>query len=115
MQNIIGFVILALIIIFIISSGIRIYNRLVMLNLNVDKNFANIDVLLKQRAEEIPELVKIVKKYMDYEEGLLTKVTELRTKYLNAPNNEGKIKAANELNKAFANIMAVSENYPDLK
>jgi len=115
MQNIIGFVILALIIVFIISSGIRIYNRLVMLNLNVNKNFANIDVLLKQRAEEIPELVKVVKKYMDYEEGLLTKITELRTKYLNATNNEGKIKAANELNKAFANILAVSENYPDLK
>ena len=115
MQNIIGFVILALIILFIITSGVRIYNRLVMLNLNVDKSFANIDVLLKQRADEIPELIKIVKKYMEYEEGLMTKVTELRTKFLNATNNDNKIKTANELNKAFANILAVSENYPDLK
>ena len=115
MPNIIGFVVLALIIVFTVTSAVKIYNRLVMLNQNVDTNFANIDVLLKQRAGEIPELIKIVKKYMEYEEGLLTQVTELRTKYLNAPDNDNKVKAANELNKAFAHILAVSENYPDVK
>ncbi|WP_282057153.1 LemA family protein [Maribacter luteus] len=115
MNNIILIIVLALILVYIVSSGVKIYNRLVMLNQNVDKNFANIDVLLKQRADEIPELVKIVTKYMEYEEGLLTKVTELRTRYLNASNNDNKVKAANEMDKAFAHILAVSENYPDVK
>ncbi|CAZ94488.1 LemA family protein [Zobellia galactanivorans] len=61
MNSIILIIVLALILVYIVSSGIKIYNRLVILNQNVDKNFANIDVLLKQRADEIPELVKIVK------------------------------------------------------
>ncbi|WP_276166941.1 LemA family protein [Zobellia alginiliquefaciens] len=115
MNNIILIIILALILVFIVTSSIKIYNRLVMLNHNVAKNFANIDVILKQRADEIPELVKIVKKYMEYEEDLITKVTSLRTQYLNASKNDDKVKATNELNNTLANIMAVSENYPDLK
>lgn len=54
-------VIFFLIIIGIISYFIRIYNQLVMMRNNVDKTFSNIDVLLKQRADEIPNLVKVVK------------------------------------------------------
>ena len=54
MGIIIAFVILGVIIVGIVSGGVAIYNRLVMLKYNVDKNFANIDVILKQRVDEIP-------------------------------------------------------------
>ncbi|WP_158978225.1 LemA family protein [Cellulophaga sp. L1A9] len=108
-------IIIALIVVFFVRGIISLYNRLVMLKANTDKNFANIDVLLKQRADEVPELVKIVKRYMDYEENLLTKVTELRTQYLSAKSNEEKVLKSNALNKTLASIMVVSENYPELK
>ena len=58
MGIIIAFVILGVIIVGIVSGGVAIYNRLVMLKYNVDKNFANIDVILKQRVDEIPLLPK---------------------------------------------------------
>ena len=57
MGIIIAFVILGVIIVGIVSGGVAIYNRLVMLKYNVDKNFANIDVILKQRVDEIPNLM----------------------------------------------------------
>ncbi|MFR5767516.1 MAG: LemA family protein [Alistipes sp.] len=62
MGIIIAFVILGVIIVGIVSGGVAIYNRLVMLKYNVDKNFANIDVILKQRVDEIPNLIAVVKK-----------------------------------------------------
>lgn len=108
-------IIIALILLFFVRGIVSLYNRLVMLRANTDKNFANIDVLLKQRADEVPELVRIVKGYMRYEENLLTKVTELRTQYLSASDKEEKIKTSNALNKSLASIMVVSENYPELK
>ena len=63
---------------------VGIYNRLVMLRNNVDKAFGNIDVLLKQRADEIPNLIKVVKESMNYESGMMTKLTEMRSAYLAA-------------------------------
>ena len=71
MGIIIAFVILGVIIVGIVSGGVAIYNRLVMLKYNVDKNFANIDVILKQRVDEIPNLIAVVKKTQGYEESLL--------------------------------------------
>ena len=67
MGIIIAFVILGVIIVGIVSGGVAIYNRLVMLKYNVDKNFANIDVILKQRVDEIPNLIAVVKKTQSYE------------------------------------------------
>lgn len=60
------------------------FNRLVMLKYNVDKNFANIDVILKQRVDEIPNLIAVVKKTQGYEESLLNQLTELRTAFLSS-------------------------------
>ncbi|WP_165750516.1 LemA family protein [Cellulophaga sp. Z1A5H] len=108
-------IIIALIVLFFVRGIVSLYNRLVLLRANTDKNFANIDVLLKQRADEVPELVKIVKRYMEYEENLLTKVTELRTQYLEAKTNADKVIKSNALNSALGSIMVVSENYPELK
>ena len=84
MGIIIAFVILGVIIVGIVSGGVAIYNRLVMLKYNVDKNFANIDVILKQRVDEIPNLIAVVKKTQGYEESLLNQLTELRTAFLSS-------------------------------
>ncbi len=114
MYSIISYSILALLAFGLISVAISAYNRLVMIKHNVDKAFANIDVLLKQRADEIPNLIKVVKESMSYEESVLTKLTDLRTSYLNSTNNEEKIGITNEINKLVKSIFAVSENYPEL-
>ena len=115
MENLIGIAIVVLLIIGIFSLIIRIYNRLVMLKFNVDKAFSNIDVLLKQRADEIPNLITTVKEYAAYEEETLEKLTDLRTRFLNASVTEEKVKSYNELTASMAKIFAVAENYPDLK
>ena len=106
MNPLFGLIVIALIFVFLVSSGIRIYNRLILLNQNVDKAFANIDVLLKQRADELPELVKVVKKYMEYEDDVLNRLTAMRAKFMNTSDKNEKVKAYNELTNAFANIMA---------
>lgn len=115
MGIIIAFVILGVIIVGIVSGGVAIYNRLVMLKYNVDKNFANIDVILKQRVDEIPNLIAVVKKTQGYEESLLNQLTELRTAFLSSRSTDEKVQLANEVGKLLNSFSAVSENYPELK
>lgn len=107
--------IIALILILItFSYFIGIYNKIVMLKNNVDKAFMNIDVILMQRAQEIPELVKVASKYMDYEKSVLMDLTNLRTEFLNAKTIDEKIKNASAFSQATKSFFAVSENYPEL-
>lgn len=108
-------VVFFLIIIGIISCFIRIYNQLVMMRNNVDKTFSNIDVLLKQRADEIPNLVKVLKESMNYERSVLEELTTLRTNYLSSNNMNEKINLNNDIDKTIKSIFAISENYPTLK
>ena len=81
----------------------------------VDKNFANIDVILKQRVDEIPNLIAVVKKTQGYEESLLNQLTELRTAFLSSRSTDEKVQLANEVGKLLNSFFAVSENYPELK
>ncbi|MFV0540186.1 MAG: LemA family protein [Aestuariibaculum sp.] len=115
MTTLIGLGIIILIIISLLGALVRSYNNLVMLNFNIEKAFANIDVLLKQRADEIPNLINVVKENMKYEEGTLTKLTKLRTDFLNANTIDEKVDISNQMDKTIKSIFAVSENYPDLK
>jgi len=115
MEKIIGLVILLLIVIALVSYLVGLYNKLIALNFNVKKAFANIDVLLKQRADEIPNLIKVVKEYMTYEKSVLSELTELRTQFFNPSSENDKVKTANNISKSLGKIIAVSENYPDLK
>lgn len=90
---------------------IAVYNNIVHLRNNVDKSESGIDVYLQQRFDLIPNLVEVTKGYMNYESDLLEKIARLRTMY-----NESKdINASNELNNQYKTIMALVENYPDLK
>lgn len=115
MNTIIFYIVIGLLTLALLIQVVSIYNKLVMLKLNISKAFANIDVLLKQRADEIPNLIKIVKENMRYEEETLTKLTKLRTDFLSSTDSNKKVKFSNEINNILRSIFAVSENYPELK
>lgn len=91
------------------------YNQLVRLNKEVNEAWSDIDVLLKQRSDEIPKLIDTTKEYMDYEEEVLTKITEARTKVQEADSPEEQAKADSMLENALGDLFAVAEDYPDLK
>jgi len=107
------------IILFILLGGglwaVTIYNRLIAVKVNCDKAWSNIDVLEKQRYDEIPNLVRVCEGYMQYEKETLEKVIAARTRYL-AAQGPGQVAAAdNMLAGALKTLFAVAENYPQLK
>ncbi|EPR68098.1 LemA family protein [Cyclobacterium qasimii] len=94
---------------------VSLYNKLVAYKNNRENAFADIDVQLKQRHDLIPQLVNSVKGYMDHEAGVLTRVTEARSKAINATTIDGKIAAEQELGSALQGLQIQVEAYPDLK
>jgi LemA protein len=103
-------------IIFIITLFfVSIYNSLIKLKNNIEKSWSNIDVMLKQRNDELTKLMNSVKGYMNHERGVLTKVTQARTSFLNANTITQKAQADNMMTSALKSIFAVAENYPNLK
>src|SRR6267378_8599104 len=92
-----------------------IYNQMIGVKVNVDKSWSNIEVLEKQRYDEIPRLVKVCEGYMQYERDTLQKVIAARTKYLAAQGPAAKAEAGAEMAGALKSLFAVAENYPDLK
>lgn len=90
------------------------YNGLITLKNRVDEAWSDIDVQLKRRYDLIPNLVNTVKGYATHERELLEKVTEARSKAMQA-GDDGKAEAENMLTGALKSLFAVAENYPDLK
>ena len=107
----IALVIILLLVAFVIS----LYNGLVQLRNKVQNAWSQIDVQLQRRFDLIPNFVETVKGYMSHEKETLEKVTELRTSWANATTVKDKASLDGELSSALKTIMAVSENYPDLK
>ncbi|HYV86548.1 MAG TPA: LemA family protein [Patescibacteria group bacterium] len=95
------------------SAGI--YNQMIGVKVNVEKSWSNIEVLEKQRYDEIPRLVKVCEGYMQYERDTLQKVIAARTKYLAARGPAAQATAGTEMATALKSLFAVAENYPDLK
>jgi LemA protein len=108
-------VILAVIVIGIIMYLVGIYNNLVTLKNDLERSFANIDVLLKQRHDELPKLIETCKGYMQYEQKTLQAVTEARAAYTRATTPADKAQADNMITGALRTLFAVAENYPELK
>ncbi len=104
-------IIVAVLIIWIISA----YNGLVTLRQRVKNAWSQIDVQLQRRFDLIPNLVETVKGYTKHEEDVFKKVAELRTSWAQATTVHDKAELSNELSGALKTIMAVSENYPELK
>jgi len=95
--------------------GLVLYNSLVQVKHNVDQAFANIDVLLKQRRDELAKLIDSVRSYMVYERDLLERITTLRAKAGGAGTEAERLQAEGQLSAGLARLFAVAENYPDLK
>lgn len=104
-----------IIIVLLVLAIIGMYNSLVRLRQKVKNSWSQIDVQLQRRFDLIPNLVETVKGYMEHEKDVLTKVTELRSSWANAGSVAEKADLDNQLSGALKTIMAVSENYPDLK
>lgn len=110
----IGLIILAIVIILIIAI-IGMYNTLVQSRIKVDNAWSQIDVQLQRRFDLIPNFVETVKGYMTHEKETFTKIAELRTSWANTQSVSEKANLDNQLSTALKTIMAVSENYPELK
>jgi len=95
--------------------AIILYNGLVRLRNENDRALANIDVLLKQRHDEIPNLVETVKGYMQHEQQTLLAVTQARAASMNAASINQKAVADVKMASALRGLFAVAENYPQLK
>ena len=104
-------IIIVLLIIFIISM----YNGLVTSRLKVENAWSQIDVQLQRRFDLIPNFVETVKGYMTHEKETFEKISALRTSWTNATSIKDKANLDNELTASLKTIMAVSENYPELK
>ena len=110
-RNEIKVIILIFIIIAIVLVLFIQYNILVRLKYKVKQSKSGIDVYLQQRFDLIPNLVQVVKGYMNYEGGLFESITKLRTQY----NQSKSIKISEELNNKLNSIIATAESYPELK
>ena len=107
-------IILAIIVILIIAI-IGMYNSLVQSRIKVDNAWSQIDVQLQRRFDLIPNFVETVKGYMEHEKATFEKIANLRTSWANSSSVSEKAALDNQLSDALKTIMAVSENYPDLK
>ncbi|MGA2646323.1 MAG: LemA family protein [Candidatus Sulfotelmatobacter sp.] len=99
----------------VLAYAVILYNELVRLRNDNDRAWANIDVLLKQRHDEIPNLVETVKGYMEHEQQTLLAVTQARAASMNAASIGQKAQADLQVTGALRGLFAVAENYPQLK
>ena len=109
--SIVLFVVAFIIFVMIISK----YNSIVRYKNKVGESFALIDVQLKLRFDLIPNLVSVVKKYAEHEKETLTEIAKLRNLAVNSTDKKERLDYANKLVPQIKNIVAISENYPDLK
>lgn len=98
-----------------IGYFLSIYNSLVEMKNNIGRSWANIDVLLKQRHDELPKLVKVCEAYMQHERAVFDKLSEARGAIANARTVGQRAEAENQITRALGSFFAVAENYPDLK
>jgi LemA protein len=111
-------IILLVVLVVVVIYFVMIYNQLVQIKHNVSKAWANIDVLLKQRHDELPKLVETCKQYMKFEQDTLVRVMEARSHVSTAreQQNIGALgQAEGELRGALGKLFALAEAYPDLK
>ena len=99
----------------LIVTGAVLYNRLIRSRNRVDTAWSDIDVQLQRRHDLIPRLVTAVDQYAKYERATLEAVTELRAEAMQVADVRAKGKAEEKLSAGIERIIALAENYPDLK
>lgn len=108
---IVGIIIILLPIIYVILK----FNKLTKLLNNVKESWSSVDILLKQRADLIPNILAVVKGYSKHEKDTLTKITEARKEVLSAENKKDSINANEKLSNEIPKILLLKEEYPELK
>ena len=109
-----GWIVLVIVILIVVWV-IGMYNGLVTARQKVENAWSQIDVQLQRRFDLIPNFVETVKGYMTHESETFEKIAQLRTSWANSSSVGEKANLDGELTSALKTIMAVSENYPDLK
>ena len=116
------YVLLSVLIVFLVIGcivfvlGIQIYNGLVYKKNQVSKSFSSVDVLLKKRWDLIPNLVSVVKKHMQFEQQTLAEITRLRSQVMSGDiSKDQRLTLENQLTRSMGNVVALIENYPELK
>jgi LemA protein len=99
----------------VVAYAMTIYNSLVQVKNNVDQAWSNIDVLLKQRSDELGKLIDAVKGYLGYERDLLLRLTTLRSQVARSGPDENRLAAEREIGAGVGRLFALAENYPELR
>jgi LemA protein len=107
--------VLLLVVVGLVAYVATIYNSLVQVKNNVDQAWSNIDVLLKQRTDELGKLIDAVKGYLGYERDLLTRLTTLRAQVARDGPDESRLAAEREIGAGMGRVFALAENYPELR
>ena len=102
---------IAIILIYVLIT----YNGLVKSNNFVKEAFSTMDVYLKKRWDLVPNLVEVVKEYAKHEKETIEKITALRTNSYETMSIDNKINVNEQLTQGLSKIIAISENYPELK
>lgn len=110
-----GIIIVFVILIIIFSSCVSTYNKMIKYRNSVEESLKLIDIHLKLRFDLIPNLVECVKGYCKHEEKVFNTLIELRKKGISANSEEEKLEIANQTLPNIRHVLAISENYPDLK
>lgn len=109
-----GLIIVGIIVV-VIFAFVSVYNSLIRLKNQIDRSWANIEVILKQRFDEIPQLIQILEQYVGYENRILTKLMEARKNFGAAQNVKDKMDSSTRATQAFSGLLALGESYPELK
>jgi len=107
--------VLVFILLLIVLYVIAVYNGLVHLKNSIDRDWSNIDVLLKQRFDELPKLIKVCEGYMQHERQTLEAVVKARSQVGSARSEAQRLEAQNALTETLRSLFMVVERYPELK
>lgn len=113
-----GIGVLFVVVIVLVGAGLVFassYNGLIFLRSQLERAWSNIDVVLKQRYDELPQLIQVIEQYVGYESSLLKELAAARTRYGQASSVAQKIDASREVSSALRGVLAIGEAYPELK
>ncbi len=99
----------------LVFYAVSIYNGLISLKENIKKSWSNIDVILKQRHDELPKLISVCESYAAFEKGVLDRVMKARENYFRANTVAQKAQASGDISAGLKSLFALSENFPELK
>lgn len=107
--------VLVLIVVLLVLYVIVLYNGFVAMKNGIDRDWSNIDVMLKQRFDELPKLIKVCEGYMQHERETLEAVIKARSAIRNAGSDKEQLAAQNALTETLKSLFMVVERYPELK